>query len=42
MMTNVFRIHHRNTHKIYNQNTLHFIGKCDVAMETDSHFEYAN
>ena len=27
---------------IYHQNTLHLIGQCDVAMVTDSHFEYAN
>ena len=38
----VFPIHHRNTHALYNQNTLHLIGKCDAAMVTDNHFEYAN
>ena len=42
MMAYVFPIHHRNTHTTYNQNTLHLIGKCDVAMVTDSHFEYAS
>ena len=41
-MAYVFPIHHRNTHTIYNQNTLHLIGICDVAMGTDIHFEYAN
>ena len=42
MMTYVFPIHHRNTHTTYNPNTLHLIGQCDVAMVTDSHFEYAD
>ena len=42
MLAYVFAIHHRNTHTTYNQNTLHLIGQCDVAMVTDSHFEYAN
>ena len=41
-MAYVFPIHHRNTYTIYNQNTLHLIEKCDVAMVTDSHFQYAN
>ena len=41
-MAYVFPIHHRNTHTIYNQQTLHFIGKCAVAMVTDGHFKYAN
>ena len=27
---------------MYNQNTLYLIAKCDVAMVTDSHLEYAN
>ena len=38
----IFPIHHRNIHTIDNQNTLHLIGQCDVAMVTDGHFEYAN
>ena len=42
MMAYVFPIHHRNTHTIYSQNTIHSIGHCDVAMVTDIHFEYAN
>ena len=42
MMAYVFPIHHRITHAIYNQNTLLLLGQCDVAMVTDSHFEYAN
>ena len=42
MMAYVFSMHHKNTHAIYNQDTLHLIGQCDVAMVTDSHFEYAN
>ena len=41
-MAYVFIIHHRNIHTIYNQNTLHLIGKCDVAMVAENHFEYAN
>ena len=42
MMAYVFRIHHRNTYTIYNQNRIHLIGQCDVAMVTGGHFEYAN
>ena len=42
MMAYVFPIHHMNIHTINNQNTLHLIGKCDVAMVADNHFEYAN
>ena len=42
MMAYVFPIHHRNTHTIYNQNTLYLIGRCNVAMVTNRHFEYAN
>ena len=42
MVAYVFLIHQRNTHTTYNQNTLHLIGQCDVAMVTDYHFEYAN
>ena len=42
MMAYVFPILHRNRHTIYNQNTLHLIGQCNVAMVTDRHFEYAN
>ena len=41
-MAYIFPIQHWNIHTIYNQNTLHLIGQCDVAMVTDSHFEYAN
>ena len=41
-MAYIFPIHPRSTHTIYNQNTLHLIGQCDVAMVTDRHFEYAN
>ena len=42
MMAYVFPIHHRNTHTIYNRNTLYLIGRCNVAMVTNRHFEYAN
>ena len=42
MMTYIIPIHHRNTLTIYNQNTLYLIDQCDVAMATDSYFEYAN
>ena len=42
MMAYIFPIHHMNTYIIYNQSTLHLIGPCDVAMVTDSHFEYTN
>ena len=42
MMAYVFPMHHKSTHAIYNQDTLHLIGQFDVAMVTDNHFEYAN
>ena len=42
MMAYIISIHQRNTHIIYNQNTLHLKGQYDVAMVTDSPFEYAN
>ena len=35
-------IHPRNTHTTYNQNTPNLIGRCDVAMVTESNFKYAN
>ena len=41
-MAYVFPIPHRNTHAIYNRNTLQLIDQWYVAMVTDNHFEYAN